>query len=134
MTNLVLYILYIFAMGTPYTDAIPTNCTVYSHRISENDQNSEITVNCSNLCDPSIHFMNETSWGWAVPSSEKLGLAIPAIYVFNLCGNWGHLSFCWKIEVVFHFSEKLWLLPFCQKIEVVFQVANKIRKLRSSFI
>ena len=58
-------------MGTPYMDAIPTNCTVYSHRISENDQNSEITVNCSNLCDPSIHFMNEI-YAFNAPSEQIL--------------------------------------------------------------
>ena len=59
MNNLIPHILYIIFMSTPPLNAIPTNCTVYSQRVNENNQNSEVTTNCSNLCDPSIHFMNE---------------------------------------------------------------------------
>ena len=40
--NIILYTLYILAMGAPYIDAIPNNCTIHSYRISESDQNSEI--------------------------------------------------------------------------------------------
>ena len=46
-------------MGTPHIDAIPNNCTIYSHRIEDTDLSSEITLNCTSLCDSSIHFMNE---------------------------------------------------------------------------
>ena len=59
MINLISHILYILLMGMPSMNAIPPNCTVYFQRVNENNQNSEVTMDCSDLCDPSIHFMNE---------------------------------------------------------------------------
>ena len=50
MIDLISHILYILLMGMPSMNAIPTNCTVYSQRVNEINQNSEITTNMPTPC------------------------------------------------------------------------------------